>query len=161
MGRTTASGRAVATLISLMLAGCFSLRKVVVRRGEGDFIRFSSFLLYANGVRRLEFSVARPEETSPMRPDNHLSGEASNLAAFPLPMPDLPRPGQKVRWRSLRHARAIGWLDAYGHGPFEVVAVVDKSHLGISVAVVVRTNLGEREINVVWLTAEGPGSASI
>jgi hypothetical protein len=70
-------------------------------------------------------------------------------------MPELPRPGQKVRWRDSRHARAIGWLDAYGPGPFEVVGVVDKSSLGIPVAVVVKTDLGEREINVVWLAAEG------
>jgi hypothetical protein len=70
-------------------------------------------------------------------------------------MPELPRPGQKVRWRCTRHARAIGWLDAYGPGPFEVVGLVDKSRQDIPAAVVVRTGLGEREINAVWLAAEG------
>jgi hypothetical protein len=91
-----------------------------------------------------------------MRPDSHLSGtahdakgKASALATFPLPCP-----GQKVCWRDRQHALAIGWLAAYGPGPFEVVRVVDKSHLDIPPAVVVRTNLGEREINLVWLVGE-------
>jgi hypothetical protein len=97
-----------------------------------------------------------------MRPDSHFrgtghdaTGGAGGLSAFPLPMPELARPGQKVRWRCPRHARAIGWLDAHGPGPFEVVGLVDKSHQGIPPAVVVRTGLGEREINAVWLAAEG------
>ena len=66
-----------------------------------------------------------------------------------------PWPGQKVRWREPRHARALGWEDAYGPGPFEVVRVVDKSRLGIPPAVVVKTRLGEREINKVWLAPLG------
>ena len=37
--------------------------------------------------------------------------------------------------------------------PGQVVGIVDKGHLGIPAAVVVRTDLGEREINVVWLAA--------
>jgi hypothetical protein len=91
-----------------------------------------------------------------MQPDSHLAstGHDATGLAFPLPMPELPCPGQKVRWRDGRHARAIGWLEAYGPGPFEVVGVVDKSHLDIPTAVVVRTALGDREINEVWLAAE-------
>jgi hypothetical protein len=76
----------------------------------------------------------------------------------PAPTPPLPPLGRKVRWRDPRHARALGWEEAYGPGPFEVVRVVDKSRQGIPPAVVVRTRLGEREINQVWLTAvEEPG----
>jgi hypothetical protein len=70
----------------------------------------------------------------------------------------LPRPGQQVRWRQPEHAHALGWQDAYGPGPFEVVRVVDKADLGIPAGVVVKTDLGEREINEVWLAPEdGPG----
>ena len=74
-------------------------------------------------------------------------------ASFPPPMPELPRPGQQVRWRQPRHANAIGWLDAYGPGPFEVVGVVDKSEQALPAGVIVKTDLGEREINTVWLAA--------
>src|SRR5215475_4269606 len=74
------------------------------------------------------------------------------------PGPGLLRPGQKVRWRDPRHARALGWEEAYGPGPFEVVRVVDKSRQGIPPAVVVKTRRGEREINEVWLApADEPG----
>jgi hypothetical protein len=70
----------------------------------------------------------------------------------------LPPPAHKVRWRDPRHARALGWEDAYGPGPFEVVRVVDQSPQGIPPAVVVKTRLGEKEINQVWLTAvDEPG----
>jgi hypothetical protein len=71
----------------------------------------------------------------------------------PAPTPPLPPPAPKVRWRDPRHARALCWEDAYGPGPFEVVRVVDKSPQGIPPAVVVKTRLGDREINEVWLTA--------
>src|SRR4051812_22327300 len=33
-------------------------------------------------------------------------------------------PGAKAHWKDPRHARALGWADAYGPGPFEVVGVV-------------------------------------
>jgi hypothetical protein len=36
-----------------------------------------------------------------------------------------------------------------------VLRVVDKTHLGIPACVVLRTRLGEREINQVWLTPFG------
>jgi hypothetical protein len=75
-------------------------------------------------------------------------------------MHSLPGPGQLVHWRNRRHAEALGWVTAYGAGPFVVVRVVDKSHLGIPACVVLKTNLGEREINEVWLTSSG-GPAEI
>ena len=68
----------------------------------------------------------------------------------------LPSPGQKVWWRDWRHAYALGWLHALGPGPFEIVRVVDQAALGIPPAAVVRTELGEKEINLLWL-APGPG----
>ena len=67
----------------------------------------------------------------------------------------LPPQGRKVGWLDPRHARALGWEDAYGPGPFEVVRVVDKSPLGIPPALIVKTRLGEKEINQVWLAPVG------
>jgi hypothetical protein len=72
----------------------------------------------------------------------------------PSPMPKPPKPGQTVRWRDLRHARALCWEEAYGPGPFKVLAVTDKSHLGIPAGIVLQTVAGECEINEVWLTVE-------
>ena len=81
--------------------------------------------------------------------------EASSSPALML---RLPRPGQQVRWSQPWHAHAIGWADAYGPGPFEVVRVVDKAEQGLPAGVVLRTDLGEREINEVWLAPEhAPG----
>ena len=77
-----------------------------------------------------------------------------NAAPWPAPLIPLPLPGQRVRWREPRHAHALGWADAYGQGPFEVVGIVDKSGLGIPAAVVLKTELGEREVNTVWLDLE-------
>jgi hypothetical protein len=66
-------------------------------------------------------------------------------------MPVLPCPGQKVRWRDLRHARALCWAEILGSGPFEVVRIVDKSEQGLAAGLVLRTQIGEREISEVWL----------
>jgi hypothetical protein len=66
-------------------------------------------------------------------------------------MSTLPRPGQRVRWRDPHHAWALGWAYAYGPGPFEVVRIVDKGTYGLPAGVVLKTLLGEREINEVWL----------
>ncbi len=71
-----------------------------------------------------------------------------NRAAVPRSL----RPGDLVHWKDHRHAHILGWADAYGPGPFVVVRLVDKSHLGIPACAVLRTKLGEREINEVWLT---------
>ncbi len=71
--------------------------------------------------------------------------------SFPAPMPQLPQSGQLVSWRNLRHAHALGWVDAYGPGPFVAIGTVDKSHQDIPAAVVLRTRLGEKEVNQVWL----------
>jgi hypothetical protein len=78
---------------------------------------------------------------------------------IPTPPPRLHRPGDLVHWKDGRHARALGWADALGPGPFVVLRVVDKAHLGIPACVVLRTRLGEREINEVWLTRFGPTGA--
>jgi hypothetical protein len=71
--------------------------------------------------------------------------------SIPPRMPDLPHPGQKVCWRDPPHARALGWAHILGSGPFEVVRVVDKSDQGLAAALILRTEIGEREISEVWL----------
>lgn len=45
----------------------------------------------------------------------------------------------------------MGWADALGAGPFEVVQVVDKSQQGLPHGVILQTRLGLKEINEVWL----------
>jgi len=73
------------------------------------------------------------------------------------PMPELPRSGQKVRWRDSTMARDSGWEELFGPGPFAVVSVVDNSNLGLATSLILRTELGDREISEVWLAlAEGP-----
>jgi hypothetical protein len=71
--------------------------------------------------------------------------------SIPEPMPDLPCAGQKVCWRNPRHAHALGWAHILGSGPFEVVRTVDKSDQGLAAALILRTEIGEREISEVWL----------
>jgi hypothetical protein len=66
-------------------------------------------------------------------------------------MPQRPRPGQKVRWRNPQEARAWGWGDLFGPGPFEVVGIVDNSECGLAAGLILRTRIGEREIPEVWL----------
>jgi hypothetical protein len=76
-------------------------------------------------------------------------------------MPALPRPGQKVRWHNRRRARACGWETVFGPGPYEVVGLVDRSDRGLAANIVLRTNMGEREIPEVWLAlADGPANAT-
>jgi hypothetical protein len=75
----------------------------------------------------------------------------------PKPMPQLPRPDQKVRWRDPPHARLAGWEDIFGAGPFQVVRLVDHSNQGLASGVVLQTNVGEWEISEVWLAlTNGP-----
>jgi hypothetical protein len=76
-------------------------------------------------------------------------------------MPKLPLSGQQVRWRDPRHARVWGWIDVYGPGPFEVVRTVGKTAHGLTAGVVVRTQLGECEINEVWLALAGEPAKGI
>jgi CheY-like chemotaxis protein len=76
-------------------------------------------------------------------------------------MPHLPRPGQWVRWRDPRHAHAIRWLYAYGPGPFEVVGVVPRGDQGRPAGVVLKTDLGQKEVNEVWLTLDEPPTRSL
>jgi hypothetical protein len=80
-------------------------------------------------------------------------------AVIPEPRQQIPRLGQKVRWRDPQQARASGWEALFGPGPFEVVQSVDKSSQGLAPGVIVRTELGEWEISEVWLAvAEEAGN---
>jgi hypothetical protein len=75
-----------------------------------------------------------------------------------LQMPELPRPGQKVRWRDPAQARACGWVAVFGPGPFAVVRAVDHSGHGLATGLVLSTRAGEHEIPEVWLALAGePG----
>jgi hypothetical protein len=74
----------------------------------------------------------------------------------PKRMPTLPRAGQKVRWRDPQNARASGWEDVFGSGPFEVVRMVDNHDRGLATGIVLRTNLGDWEISEVWLAVADP-----
>ena len=71
---------------------------------------------------------------------------------YPSPMPALPPPGHKVRWRDPVHARALGWEDALGPSPFEVVGFVDRREEGMPWGLLIQTRWGEKEISEVWLT---------
>ena len=75
------------------------------------------------------------------------------MTTTPAPelMPALPRSGQKVRWRCPQEARRCGWEAVFGSGPFEVVGLVGRCDRGLAANVVLRTELGEREISEVWL----------
>lgn len=69
------------------------------------------------------------------------------------PRPELPaEPGEQVRWRHPRLAIARGWLQAYGPGPFEVVALMTALN---PPAYLVRTERGEHIVNVQWLGPAG------
>jgi len=74
-----------------------------------------------------------------------------SASAFPT---STPQPGERVCWRDSRHARALGWADALGDGPFEVVRVVDRGDEGLPAGLVLRTPLGDREISEVWLVGD-------
>jgi len=72
-------------------------------------------------------------------------------------MPKLPQPGEFVRWRNPRHAKSQWWDETYGPGPFEVVRVVDHSDEDLRHGIIVKTKLGERNVNEVWLALVGTG----
>ena len=61
-------------------------------------------------------------------------------------------PGQFVRWKDPQRALRDGLVDALGPGPFEVVAVVDRGGPGLPRGLVLKTQLGEEEVNEFWLT---------
>lgn len=73
-----------------------------------------------------------------------------NPTATMTAIPDLPWPGQKVRWRNPEQARAWGWQAAFGPGPFLVSRAVDHSRHRLATGLVLRTALGEPEISEVW-----------
>jgi hypothetical protein len=66
-------------------------------------------------------------------------------------MPELPRPGQKVRWRHPQDARRYGWEAVFGPGPFRVLGLKDRTDQGLAAGIVLRTDLGEQEISEIWL----------
>jgi hypothetical protein len=69
----------------------------------------------------------------------------------PKLMPELPRSGQKVRWRNPQDARRYGWEAVFGPGPFQVVGLKDRTDQGLAAGIVLHTDLGEQEISEVWL----------
>jgi hypothetical protein len=76
-------------------------------------------------------------------------------------MPEMPQPGQQVRWRDPTLARASGWEDVFGSGPFAVVSVANRSDHGLATSLILRTALGDHEISEVWLAlADGPDNGS-
>jgi hypothetical protein len=70
--------------------------------------------------------------------------------------PPLPRPGEQVRWRHPRLAFTLGRFSAYGPGPFEVVAVVDRGGRDAPLDLLVETEFGEKEIDAAWLGPAQP-----
>jgi hypothetical protein len=66
----------------------------------------------------------------------------------------LPQPGQPARWRHPRRALALGRFNAFGPGPFEVLEVRDRRAEGGTLALLVRTDSGEKEIDAEWLGVE-------
>ncbi len=62
----------------------------------------------------------------------------------------------RVSWRYPAKARAWGWAEALGAGPFEVVRAVDHSAQGLRPGLVLKTLLGEFEVSEVWLEPAGP-----
>jgi hypothetical protein len=106
--------------------------------------------LLVQDARHSEDSAEVPDPRTRTRKEEAVEAALSHI-------PHLPQPGQLVRWRCRRHADAIGWAWAYGPGPFPVVRLIDRSEHDIPPGVIVRTQLGEREINTVWLVTAWPG----
>lgn len=73
------------------------------------------------------------------------------MTTAPTRMPKLPWPGQKVCWRNPQQARGYGWEDVFGTGPFDVVRLVDHCKDGLTTGLVLRTKLGEWEVDEIWL----------
>jgi hypothetical protein len=63
----------------------------------------------------------------------------------------LPEPGQLVRWRHPRLAFARGLFNAFGPGPFTVISLVGGGDRGLPLAVLVRTESGDRQIDAAWV----------
>ena len=73
---------------------------------------------------------------------------------FPSFLSSCPQPGQRLRWRHPRRAFALGLFNAYGPGPFEVLDFLAEPEQGLSRAVLIKTEFGEREINPLWVGEE-------
>jgi hypothetical protein len=63
----------------------------------------------------------------------------------------LPEPGQQVRWRHPRLALARGLFTALGPGPFTVIGLVGGGERGLPLAVLVRTEFGDQQIDAAWV----------
>jgi hypothetical protein len=61
------------------------------------------------------------------------------------------QPGDWVRWRHPRLALARGWFNAYGPGPFEVMALLPSPERALPVAYLVRTAAGEHLLDAAWV----------
>ncbi len=72
------------------------------------------------------------------------------------PRPDTDGACPLASWRDPAKARAWGWAEAFGAGPFEVVRAVDHSAQGLRPGFVLKTLLGEFEVSEVWLKPGGP-----
>jgi hypothetical protein len=48
----------------------------------------------------------------------------------------------------------LRWADVLGAGPFEVVGTVDNSDQGLAAGLILRTEIGEREVSEVWLALD-------
>jgi hypothetical protein len=68
----------------------------------------------------------------------------------------LPEPGQLVCWRHPRLAFARGLFHAFGPGPFPVLGLVGGGERGLPLAVLVRTESGDRQIDAAWVGPAAP-----
>jgi hypothetical protein len=71
---------------------------------------------------------------------------------FPKVRRSTYRAGQRVWWRNYHRAETNGWVESFGPGPFEIVYVVDRSWQNLPDGLILKTKMGEREINAIWVS---------